>query len=112
MTAPTDAKNPAETLARWHAEETAVRTRLQTAPGVASLAQVAGRSGLQILLAILAGEIPPPPMAATLEFTLLSIEPGFAIFQGQPRFNHGGLPVTVGNMLVNCRSGLNPAKPS
>jgi uncharacterized protein (TIGR00369 family) len=88
MTMSTDATNPEEALARWRAEEAAVRARLQTAPGVASLAQVAGRSGLQIFQALLAGEIPPPPMAVTLDFTLLRIEPGFAVFQGQPGFSH------------------------
>lgn len=36
MTAPTDAMDPEETLARWRAEEAAVRARLRTAPGVAS----------------------------------------------------------------------------
>ena len=48
MTTPTDAMNAEETLARWRTEEAAVRARLQTAPGVASPAPVAGRSGLQI----------------------------------------------------------------
>lgn len=59
MTAPTNAVNPEQTLARWRAEEAAVRARHQTAPGVASPAQIAGRSGLQIFQALLAGEIPP-----------------------------------------------------
>lgn len=58
MTASTAAMDPEETLARWRAEEAAVRARLQTAPGVASPAQVAGRSGLRIFQALLAGEIP------------------------------------------------------
>jgi hypothetical protein len=47
MTRTTDAMNPEETLARWRAEEAAVRARLQdgsrrglTCPGLA------GRSGL------------------------------------------------------------------
>jgi uncharacterized protein (TIGR00369 family) len=88
MNAPTDAMPPGDTLARWRAEEAAVRARFQTAPGLAKPVQIAGRSGLQIFQALLAGEIPPPPMAVTLDFTLLRIEPGFALFQGQPRFNH------------------------
>jgi len=88
MTTPTDAMNPEETPARWRAEEVAVRARLQTAPGVASPAQVAARSGLQIFQALLAGEIPPPPMAVTLDFTLLRIERAFAVFQGRPGFSY------------------------
>jgi len=82
MAAPTDAKDPEER----RAEEAAMRARLQTAPGVASPARVAGRSGLQILRALLAGEIPPPPMAVTLDFNLLRIELGFAIFRAMRRW--------------------------
>lgn len=88
MTTLIHATTPEVTLARWRDEETAVRARLQTAPGVVSYAQVAGRSGLQIFQALLAGEIPPPPMASTLDFTLLCVERGFAVFQGRPRFSH------------------------
>ncbi|NMG30023.1 PaaI family thioesterase [Aromatoleum evansii] len=110
MTAPTDAMNPDETLASWRAEEAAVRARLRTAPGVASAAQVAGRSGLQLFQALLAGEIPPPPMAVTLDFTLLRIEPGFAVFQGRPRLTHcnpmgtvhGGWFATLLDSAMGC----------
>lgn len=110
MTTPTDGKNPEDTLARWRAEEAAARARLQTAPGVASPAQVAGRSGLQIFQALLAGEIPPPPMAVTLDFILLRIELGFAVFQGQPGFGHynpmgtvhGGWFATLLDSAMGC----------
>jgi len=110
MTAPTDTMDPEETLARWRAEEAAVRARLQAPPGVVSPAQVAGRSGLQIFQALLAGEIPPPPMAVTLDFTLLRIEPGFAVFQGRPGINHynpmgtvhGGWFATLLDSAMGC----------
>jgi uncharacterized protein (TIGR00369 family) len=110
MTAPADAKNPEETLARWRAEEAAVRARLKAAPGVASPAQVAGRSGLQLFQALLAGELPPPPMAVTLGFTLMRIEQGFAVFQGRPDVNyynpmgtvHGGWFATLLDSAMGC----------
>lgn len=110
MTTPSDAMNPKETLARWCAEEAAVRARLRAAPGLASPAQVAGRSGLQIFQALLAGEIPPPPMAVTLDFTLIRIEPGFAQFQGRPGFRyynpmgtvHGGWFATLLDSAMGC----------
>jgi uncharacterized protein (TIGR00369 family) len=87
-----------------------VRACLQTVPGVASPAQVAGRSGLQIFQALLAGEIPPPPMAVTLDFTLLRVEPGFAVFLGQPGFSHynpmgtvhGGWFATMLDSAMGC----------
>lgn len=110
MTSPNDAVNRAERLASWRAEEAAVRTRFQAAPGVATLAQIAGRSGLEMLQALLAGEIPPPPMAVTLDFTLLRVEPGFALFQGQPSFSHynpmgtvhGGWFATMLDSAMGC----------
>jgi uncharacterized protein (TIGR00369 family) len=110
MTTQTSAMDPEEMLARWRAEEAAVRDRLQKAPGMASPAQITGRSGLEIFQALLAGEIPPPPMAATLDFTLLRIEPGFAVFQGQPRFSHynpmgtvhGGWFATLLDSAMGC----------
>lgn len=109
MTTPTDAMNPEATLARWRAEEAAVRACL-LAPGVASAAQIGGRSGLQILQALLAGEIPPPPMAVTLDFTLIRVEPGFAVFQGRPDFSHynpmgtmhGGWFATLLDSAMGC----------
>jgi uncharacterized protein (TIGR00369 family) len=102
--------NPEETLARWRAEESAARAHLQRAPGVASPAQAAGHSGLRIFQAVLAGEIPPPPMAVMLSFTLLRIEPGFAVFQGRPSFRHynpmgkvhGGWFATLLDSAMGC----------
>lgn len=102
--------NPEKTLARWQAEEAAVRARLQTVPGVASPAQVAGRSGLQIFQALLAGELPPPPMAVTLDFAPVLIEPGYAVFQGHPGskyYNpmgtvHGGWFATMLDTAMGC----------
>lgn len=110
MTEPSEAMNPDDTLARWRAEEEAVRARLQTVPGVATPAQIAGRSGLQVFQALLTGEIPPPPMAVTLDFTLLRIEPGFAVFQGRPGFSHfnpmgtvhGGWFATMLDSALGC----------
>jgi len=110
MRVPTDAMNPEETLALWQAEEAAVRTRLQTAPGVASPAQIAGRSGLQILEAISVGELPLPPMAFTLDFIPVHIEPGYTVFQGRPGsryYNpmgtvHGGWFATLLDTAMGC----------
>jgi uncharacterized protein (TIGR00369 family) len=102
--------NLEDTLARWQADEAAVRARLLTHPGVATPAQIVGRSGMEIFHALLAGEIPPPPMAVTLDFTLLRIEPGFALFQGQPRISHynpmgtvhGGWFATLLDSALGC----------
>jgi hypothetical protein len=54
-----------DTLERWRAEEQAVRAQLAT-PGRIRPEQVRGRSGLETLQAIFAGELPSPLIGATL----------------------------------------------
>lgn len=80
--------NVEETVARWEEEEAAVRARLANAPGIARPEQIAGRTGLEMLEGILAGELPPPPIGHTLDFVILRIERGLAVFQGRPRLAH------------------------
>ena len=101
--------SPEETLQRWRDEEAAVRLRM-SAPGVARPEQVAGKSGLEVFQAIFAGELPPPPIGATLDFVPIRIEHGLAIFQGRPgraHYNplgivHGGWFATLLDSCVGC----------
>jgi uncharacterized protein (TIGR00369 family) len=98
-----------DTLAHWESEEKAVRARLAP-PGLARPEQVAGRTGLEMLQAMLAGELPPPPIAAALDFAILGIEPGTALFQGRPQFKHynplgvvhGGWVATLLDSAMGC----------
>jgi uncharacterized protein (TIGR00369 family) len=98
-----------ETLQRWRDEEAAVRARLG-AVGVARPEQVAGLSGLQVMQAIFAGELPAPPIGATLDFLPVRVEHGLAIFQGRPgraHYNplgtvHGGWFATLLDSCVGC----------
>ena len=76
--------NPEETLALWRAEEGTVRERLAQPADHVRVEQLDGRSGLETLQAIFAGELPPPPMGDTLGFVPIRIERGRAIFQGKP----------------------------
>ncbi len=98
-----------ETLARWRAEEDAIRARL--APfGVSRPEQLAGLTGLEVLAAMLAGQLPPPPIAETLDILLISVASGEAVFQGWPRprhYNpmgivHGGWFATVLDSAMGC----------
>ena len=50
--------------------------------GVASPQEIAGRSGLEMLRALISGELPAPPMGRTMGFALVAVEPGLAIFEG------------------------------
>jgi uncharacterized protein (TIGR00369 family) len=99
-----------DTVARWQAEEDAVRARLATAAGCARSDQVDGRSGLEMLEAIFAGELPRPPIGDTLDFVPIHIERGLAVFQGRPQkkhYNplgtvHGGWFATLLDSAMGC----------
>ena len=87
--------NVDETVGRWQAEEAAVRARLAAAPGVAHAAQISGRTGMEMLDAIFAGELPRPPIGDTLDFVPIHVEPGVAVFQGRPHAKHYNTVGTV-----------------
>ena len=62
-----------------------------------------GLTGLEFLQKIAAGELPPPPIASLLNFELVELGEGHAIFAVQPKeyhYNpigvvHGGLAATL-----------------
>ena len=99
-----------DTIARWEAEEKAVRAKLQATPGLARPEQVAGRTGLEMLEMMIAGELPPPPIAGALDFAILQVGPGSAVFQGRPLFKHynplgvvhGGWVATLLDSAMGC----------
>ena len=104
------AQNDADrTLARWRADEAAARQR-QREPGVVRPEQIAGRTGLQIFEALLAGDLPHAPMADTLDFVLVEAAFGHVVFQGRPlqrHYNpmgtvHGGWFATLLDSAVGC----------
>lgn len=102
-----------ETRARWEAEFEAVKCRMHAGggqPGLARPEQVAGKTGLQIMQAMLAGELPYPHIAETLDFGLVEVGPGLAIFQGTPQLMHynplgsvhGGWFATLLDSALGC----------
>jgi uncharacterized protein (TIGR00369 family) len=107
--APRPANETAAVLARWQADEAAVRARMGPV-GVAHPSQVAGMSGLEVFAAMLAGELPPPPIAETLDFWLIDVSHGRAVFQGRPLLRHynplgsvhGGWFATLLDSAVGC----------
>jgi uncharacterized protein (TIGR00369 family) len=103
---PADAQ---QTLQSWRARESELAAR--AAPvGLARPDQVAGRSGLQVFQAMLAGELPGAPITTTLQFSLVEAGPGHAEFQGRPAFEHynplggvhGGWMATLLDSCVGC----------
>lgn len=99
--------------ARWVAEFDAVRQRMlsgQGRPGFVAPADAASRSGLELLQAMLAGEVPYAHMAETLDYGLVSVAPGHAVFQGTPQVAHlnpmggvhGGWYATLLDSALGC----------
>ncbi|MBC5765905.1 PaaI family thioesterase [Ramlibacter albus] len=99
-------------LEAWLAQEREVQARLDAGAGcgVSRPDQVAGKSGLELMQAMLRGELPYPPIAQTLNFQLLEADEGRALFQGTPspaHFNpmggiHGGWYATLLDSALGC----------
>ena len=98
---------------QWDIERKAIVDRMHAGggkPGVAAAAAIAGRSGLGILQAMLRGEIPYPHIAETLDFALIEVEAGRAVFQGTPQLKHynpmgmvhGGWYATLLDSALGC----------
>jgi uncharacterized protein (TIGR00369 family) len=100
---------PDQVLASWKEEEIAVRARLLP-PGVVPREQVFGMTGMEFFEAMLAGTLPPPPIGDSLDFIPVHMEPGIAIFQGNPQLRHynplgtvhGGWFCTLLDSAVGC----------
>jgi uncharacterized protein (TIGR00369 family) len=66
--------------------------------------------GLSFLKGIIDGSLPPPPIAETLGFDLVSAEPGRAAFECVPKLRHynpigvvhGGLAMTLLDSALGC----------
>lgn len=102
-----------DTLAQWLAQSTAVRARLIEGggkPGVATPDHFIGKTGLEQMQAMLSGGMPYPHIAETLDFALVDIEAGKAVFQGTPQLKHynpmgsvhGGWYATLLDSAVGC----------
>jgi uncharacterized protein (TIGR00369 family) len=101
-----------KTLDTWLAEEAKAMAIFVAGPGdgVASRDQIAGKTGLEMMQAILRGELPAAPIGKTMNFCLIHIEEGQTIFQGTPKpafFNplgtiHGGWIATLLDSALGC----------
>ncbi len=99
-------------LAAWLAEEREVLERVNAGVGcgVSRPEQVAGMTGLQMMQACLRGELPYPSIARTLDFQLLQVDAGRALFQGTPGSGHlnpmggihGGWYATLLDSALGC----------
>jgi uncharacterized protein (TIGR00369 family) len=87
------------------------RSRLVTWQDPMVTARLGGTaSGLDLLQRMIKGELPSPPIAELLGFRLVQVEPGFAVFEIEPRefhYNpigvvHGGVAGTLLDSAMGC----------
>ena len=78
--------------------------------GLQAVARGRELSGLEHMRALIAGEIPPPPIAELMGFTLVSVDEGQALFRGEPGEQHlnpigsvhGGFAATLLDSALAC----------
>lgn len=81
-----------------------------TQAGVLNRAEVADLSGLEAMRALVAGRVPGPAMARTLNFDLVEVGEGLAVFEGEPTeafLNpmggvHGGWALAMIDSATGC----------
>ncbi|HEV3423836.1 MAG TPA: PaaI family thioesterase [Paraburkholderia sp.] len=101
-----------QTIETWLAEEAEVLRRLEAGPGpgLASPEQIAGKTGLEVMQAMLQGHIPYAAIAKTLDFTIMEASAGRVVFQGTPLAQHlnplgsihGGWVATLLDSALGC----------
>ena len=101
-----------ETQALWMQQYDAIAQRMKSGagPGLANPADIAGLTGLQQMQAMLDGTLPYAHIAHTLDFSLVEVSEGRAVFQGQPQLKHynplgsvhGGWYATLLDSALGC----------
>lgn len=97
----------------WASRQAQARQRMHDhggKPGIASKDQLSGKNGRQILEAMMSGELPHPHMNETLDFDLMEVGDGHAVFQGVPHLRyynpmgtvHGGWYSTLLDSALGC----------
>ena len=99
-------------LAAWLAREEELYALLKAGPGpgVSKAAQIQGKTGLEVMQALMHGQAPYAPIAQTLNFLLVELSPGVAVFQGTPSPEHlnplgtvhGGWFATLLDSALGC----------
>lgn len=98
------------TLDAWLAAEAEQRARQGAGHAPVPREVAATMTGLAQMQALLTGELPAAPIGKTLDFLLIEVGPGRAVFQGRPgpaHFNpmggvHGGWYATLLDSALGC----------
>jgi len=103
------ATDSSEAFAERSPETTRSRTLSWQDP-LATAAAGARMAGIDYVRAIQAGELPPPPIAVMMNYSIAEIEEGRAVFEGEPgeeHYNpigvvHGGYASTILDSALGC----------
>jgi uncharacterized protein (TIGR00369 family) len=103
------ATDSAEAFAESSPEITSTRTITWQDP-VNAAATGAEMAGLDYVRAIQSGEIPPPPIAVVMNYSIVELDEGRAVFEGEPgeeHYNpigvvHGGYAATILDSALGC----------
>jgi uncharacterized protein (TIGR00369 family) len=76
-----------DVLQQWLQREAAIRKTLLP-HGILPVHEVLPLSGLQLIQGMLTGHTPPATFSKTLDFLLVEVSKGKAVFQGQPGTSH------------------------
>jgi uncharacterized protein (TIGR00369 family) len=90
--------------------ETTRRRELVWQDPVATAAEGATMTGMEYMQAIVSGQMPPPPIAVTMQLRPIELEEGRVIFEGEPgeeHYNpigvvHGGYAATLLDSALGC----------
>lgn len=108
---PPSADETARELERWLEQERRVRTAIEGGAGFGvAPSRGQGSTGLAFMQAMMRGEVPAPPISRTLDFVLVEVDAGRAVFQGTPQeahYNplggvHGGWFATLLDSALGC----------
>ncbi|MFT3817869.1 MAG: PaaI family thioesterase [Rubrivivax sp.] len=102
-----------EVRAEWIRQYEAAHRRMLAGGGKAGVARpedLRGRSGLQVMQALLDGALPYPHILDTLDYGLVEVDKGRAVFQGTPQLKHynplgsvhGGWYATLLDSALGC----------
>ncbi len=99
----------AEAFAATSPETSRSRTLVWQDPVETAAAGVA-MTGMEYMAAIVAGEMPPPPIAVTMRLRPVELEEGRVVFEGEPgeeHYNpigvvHGGYAATLLDSALGC----------
>jgi len=78
--------------------------------GLATAAELAGKTGREFLQAAIDGRLPQPPICETLSFRIVEVGDGFAAFEGEPGPHllnplggvHGGWALALIDSACGC----------